>query len=262
MTQIESRFLYKYRGVDENTQEGKNSQLYYLKKQIEDDLIYFPTPAEFNDPFDCAPVISMHSPSLSYEQFEKILIEHSKNNNIDITEIQLKERIKELYGKPVLPIELLNTPLNFRKTTHMYCISATCKSILMWSHYASHHQGVCLEYERNGFLAEALPVKYKASRPTQFLFDTSPLIDQVKKSLLIKHEDWEYEKEWRVIENNSTKTEYLIDAKSLKRIILGANIKDTIKEEIINSANKRKYPPAIVQARLCEKTYSMVIPDE
>lgn len=99
------------------------------------------------------------------------------------------------------------------------CFSEVVDSILMWSHYASSHKGFVLEYDFRQTLANPiknmliLPVIYSEER-----FDASafmlwafmelfgvklnnPDVTAHMKVALHKSLDWEYEKEWRMIES-------------------------------------------------------------
>jgi hypothetical protein len=78
---------------------------------------------------------------------------------------------------------------------------------LLWGHYADGDRGYLLEFnaahpwfwqkreEKDGF-RHLRPVKYVESREPKNLFDLTD--DDV---LYTKYRDWEYEKEWRIIQN-------------------------------------------------------------
>lgn len=98
------------------------------------------------------------------------------------------------------------------------CFSEDVQSILMWSHYADSHRGFALEYDFRPTLKDPLPrvglypVIYSDNR-----YDASPFliwalltvmgikaknpdIAASIKAALHKSKDWEYEKEWRMID--------------------------------------------------------------
>jgi hypothetical protein len=81
------------------------------------------------------------------------------------------------------------------------CMAENYKSILMWSHYANHHRGLCLEYDMHNILAETklrqnvYPVVYSDK-----LFDGSHLFttDEAEETELLaaslnKSRAWAYE---------------------------------------------------------------------
>jgi len=91
--------------------------------------------------------------------------------------------------------------------------SAVHDSILMWSHYAKDHQGLCLEYDLqkfdpgDPFLRNLYPVTYSHD-----LVDLTPWAEKLVTGkaeeltpgflllgVLLKFEGWEYEQEWRYV---------------------------------------------------------------
>lgn len=101
------------------------------------------------------------------------------------------------------------------------CFSKRNNSILMWSHYASYHQGVCLEYERPNTI-DFKDVKYINSRPYIKMYkvishaialdilgkkevDEKDLV-HLKDTLdpfFVKSTDWQYEEEVRCLYSNN-----------------------------------------------------------
>lgn len=81
------------------------------------------------------------------------------------------------------------------------CLSTEgCDLILMFSHYANRHKGLCLQFEidEDQTIGEVAPfngrdVEYRDSIP----FFNDP--NQAHMTLLTKYKKWEYEKEYRVL---------------------------------------------------------------
>jgi hypothetical protein len=75
-------------------------------------------------------------------------------------------------------------------------------SLLLWSHYASEHKGIAIEYDFldvDGVRTFVQPVVYSNRIHKIRLFEDYSVIQLVAASL-IKSKDWEYEQEWRVTE--------------------------------------------------------------
>ena len=91
--------------------------------------------------------------------------------------------------------------LNFR----ISCLSTNNKNILMWSHYANKHQGICIKYNIAKLLTEKdiifKKTEYIKTMPKPHsgfhleLSDTTTIIDAFTQ----KHESWEYEEEYKLI---------------------------------------------------------------
>jgi hypothetical protein len=75
-----------------------------------------------------------------------------------------------------------------------------CDMILMFSHYANRHKGVCLQFEidEDDTLAEVAPLN---GREVEYKDTIPPFKDgsQAHMTLLTKYKKWEYEKEYRVL---------------------------------------------------------------
>lgn len=84
--------------------------------------------------------------------------------------------------------------------------SACRENILLWTHYANRHYGVCLEFDmvqwtkdkRLGYELDS--VKYCTTRPLLTLSQPEQAETKtLEKVAFTKHQDWEYEKEWRMV---------------------------------------------------------------
>lgn len=146
------------------------------------------------------------------------------------------------------------------------CLSERMDSPLMWSHYANKHFGFCLEYDFTHTMLKnypdldtvkimLLPVIYSEKRPllSQALTDpalldsylkgeTVPnsLTEDIMYGLLFKSADWSYEKEWRIIGINMK--ESVMKLPSARKLFLGANMEEPIKERLLAIARKKHVP--------------------
>jgi hypothetical protein len=79
----------------------------------------------------------------------------------------------------------------------IYCLTPDPLSILMWSHYAADHTGICLEFHIGNLLfTKVMGVVYEeefpAIRPTE-------MYERVHDVLLTKAKCWSYEEEFRLL---------------------------------------------------------------
>jgi hypothetical protein len=109
------------------------------------------------------------------------------------------------------------------------CFSENNANLLMWSHYADSHKGICLIYE-----SEERPIlKWKKYNYYKIKYRQNREIDVLKVGfenaffslLTTKSPDWEYEKEHRLITIKGPGPQKSRMA-SIKGIILGARIKE------------------------------------
>jgi hypothetical protein len=102
---------------------------------------------------------------------------------------------------------------SFMQQFRVFCVSETNRNVVMWSHYASEHRGVAFELgcipEIDNPLLLAQPVQYSKSFPkfpalefykSLMWGDPLELLPPLCWELpYLKHNDWGYEREWRVI---------------------------------------------------------------
>lgn len=163
-------------------------------------------------------------PDIVKQNFDQENISQIKNIVLSITndsEIDsfVSNRRNEVMDMVDLYFPLLATFVN-KRTATISCFSEAIKSVTMWSHYADYHKGFVLEYDLRPTLSNGIPnvgiypVIYDDKRydGTQYILweflrmlgvklpnpDTLSYI----KCALHKSSQWEYEKEWRLIDSN------------------------------------------------------------
>lgn len=145
------------------------------------------------------------------------------------------------------------------------CLSEDPSSWPMWAHYADEHKGVVLELETSDerdspwLLAE--PVRYQTERPRlpapsewarAFMGEIDLDWDHfLAEYYLVKHADWSYEREYRVVSGRKPFEaglfgDYAFHPKDLRTVILGARVEaDT--EASICALIGANYPDTRVQ---------------
>ena len=106
-----------------------------------------------------------------------------------------------------------------KKFQAIACFCESIESVVMWSHYAQNHQGFALEYNLRDTLVHPIknvgiyPVIYNDERLDVSIYMAwaflgmiginSPIPDMLSsmKIALHKSKQWEYEKEWRMIDS-------------------------------------------------------------
>lgn len=162
----------------------------------------------------------------------------------------------------------------FQTHVRIACFSEQYDSMLMWGHYAQGHTGICVEYETPLFCSllmesvfppnyapignniSLLPVVYRDERYdyslgiVNYYKNLSYLrsnLDACKKKLdcwrdfrisCFKSKEWEYEKEWRLIESvidcANTPRFHSIPFGKMTRIFLGCRISELNKKIVRN----------------------------
>lgn len=214
------KFFYKYQSFDENVRvlEGKDKVL----ENLEQNQLYFSCPTTFNDPFDCRMqcylegteaewIRYLKSNGLNHKQGKELL-----KFNIKRCWFTKKEQI--IYFDPTHEDYRRTQDDSFHGDFHsknlpfVSCFSEVNNNILMWSHYANDHKGICLGFKAKKiqdkyilFLDSRLPidfskVSYHEVMPPRFnMLHVEERVKYILQALTTKFISWEYEKEWRMI---------------------------------------------------------------
>lgn len=201
--------VYKYHKINE-----------FLENLIKDKAIWHSPANSFNDPFE----------------FKNILVENEDRNDIKnwfnssstkLDEAQLNQITDYWLERKTEMAKMLTEQMNEKLSTGgVSCFSWRHDNLLMWSHYAENHKGVCLEYNiayAPIFFKDLLQVKYT---------DNYPNIDYVKHGskaiteiITTKSTHWSYEEEYRSCKRESGS--HLFDIKSLRSIVFGCRTSES-----------------------------------
>lgn len=208
---LDLKYIYKYMSI-------KN-----LKLLLGNGSLHFSKVSNFNDPFEfCAHVkISNNINELATELSQ---------NDLQLHKRKIKRTIRErgLIEFQKLSQEQLNETLS---NTKVCCFSTKHNDILMWSHYADNHQGVCLKFDTtlSNLLNIAEKVQYSQDMPS-YVYPTE-FKKGLHSQLYTKAKDWEYENEVRIL-NPFSDENIKFEKESLVQIIFGCCTKDYVIGEI------------------------------
>ncbi len=214
--------LYKFQKLNEQT-----------LRNLKNAKIYFNTPASFNDPFDCSAlnVSAMLTDNHVVEIYKRylrdkgILINHEINSIKDVPQNDI-DKIGVAFEKMFK--ERQDDLVNRRGCT---CFSEVNDNILLWSHYADGHKGICLEFNTSfPMFSKLKDVKYSLDfpliNPIKMMYGSKDeIIEEVNKPLFTKYKSWCYEKEWRLFHEEPNK-EYGY-GEALKSVYFGLSVNRT-----------------------------------
>jgi hypothetical protein len=82
----------------------------------------------------------------------------------------------------------------------VYCLTPDAESILMWSHYADNHRGICLEFGVfNDLFSKARQIAYRSEYPRWMPHEFEVQQERTIEIILTKAADWSYEREFRIV---------------------------------------------------------------
>ncbi len=207
---LDTDIIYQYSSYDTALDE------ILLKKSLQ-----FANPQTFNDPFDCN------------ETVLKINIKKkSVSETLDSIDKNLPRRLKRKLIKDADKRETVEYYLKrLRKNFKVSCFSRSYEDVLLWSHYAKKHSGICIGFDfppvyENKFTL--CPIRY--SKEIKEIDGGVDMRRLIPYWLTIKSERWIYEQEIRAIAESQAANEpyeYInYDAKYIKEVIFGCNVKN------------------------------------
>lgn len=223
--------LYRYRPLN-NVER--------FKDEVIDAHIYMASPKAFNDPFDSSSILKIeelkHSEQIK-DRFEKLfrpfadrrivreIFKHKdwferlgaycsywdmQRTGCKYTDAKFEDISKQYLCNE---FEKMNEYINMLtcSLSKVACFTESNTNLPMWTHYAKEHSGVCLEYDfpkigNAYFINRMFPVFYVKELPNGIKLPIEGHINREVSSdylLLHKLDDWNYEKEWRLVYNAS-----------------------------------------------------------
>lgn len=252
--------LCRYFSIDRN-----------LITSLMENYLWFSTPFSFNDPYDCN--IKLDIQKYSLKEIYKYLnttYQETLNKPTLFTQKDLSEKAKYYLNHPQSFMDIINKELAIgMKDYGICCFSQNENSILMWSHYANKHKGVCLKFDINmdkRTFSTPFKINYKKHLP-KFNYIKYRLDYNFKKALLAqyalgtKHKIWKYEDEVRIIKEKPI-GQYIgpisFNKSSLIEVIFGCRCQKDQMNSINKLLNCFGYSPKYYQMRLIESDFILV----
>lgn len=204
--------LFKYCPI------GKNQLSALAQKKI-----WYSKPEAFNDPFDTRYYVK--------ERRYTHVLNSDSHNRKEILDEEMH------YLMPSQKKSLDKSVEEFKAGIENLGILSLARShtnLLMWSHYAAEHKGMCLEFDRT---ESSLLADYESTQPIRYIDnypslnpisilneDESDILSIKKRILYSKSKDWEYEQEWRHILDSGNKL--FPWPASLKSVYFGCKVLD------------------------------------
>ena len=258
------RYIYRYLPINDN-----------LITSVKEGYLWFTDPQTFNDPYDCN---LKTNNNISPETIKAYLIIANKFWNV-WDEAQLNERINHFEKKPEEFKSHLEKELkSVAELCGVCCFSEERDLLLMWSHYATKHEGVCLKFDmkfdetifQNTSLVK---VKYPETYPDfDFLnYVISNNGNPVGKELIEfavgkKSQDWAYEKEIRLVRwknyHKSFRDKIYFKKEAVVGISFGYKTDLEKAKEVVNEFKDNGYTLSeINKSDLREKEFGLVFTD-
>jgi hypothetical protein len=246
------RKLYKYRALDTKI------RIEQVHDIIVNHRLYCAPADSFNDPFEFKMQISLDAP----EQIKtEMAIKQLRIKHPDFT----LEKVRTLAQAFLDECERNGHDRIKQRILNDYGIvsfTGILQNILMWSHYADGHKGICIEFCYSNkvhldFFAKAHTVNYSKITPVINPFTEDMLT--IGKKLLSKSIDWRYEQEYRIIELNRNQNQYYeFEPTLMSKIYLGLRISEENIQKIKSFVSEipQNVRPILMKANPSSSSYS------
>ena len=233
------------------------------KRMLTDNELYLTSPKKFNDPFDCR--ISQNFSLLSKEEEDKYITEiavggfqavqrQGKNMAVVIRDFESRFANKDAFQAQA-------DSMQFEIQDNCYGIfscSRRWNSILMWSHYARNHTGICigLRWDKmvtllnRNIIGKCGDVMYVTNfprlKPRAGRYDEEVL----RRAFIQTHtkaKDWDYEEEYRFIHTDpngikeSNRTIHITDD-FFAEVMIGLTTPVDIRNEVLKVCREKGIP--------------------
>lgn len=193
-----------------------------LEKSILNNYLWFSDPLlDFNDPYDCN--IEWGVDCCEEENYE-FLSKKSKKENLGWSEAKLRQQAKYLFEN-LSERKMRSKEVDLKKVNNLgvCCFSKEDDILLMWSHYADKHRGVCLAFDvwKDSKVLAKLP--YEVAYPPEYPIFNYPKdiyrVNSFRFLIATKSKDWEYEQEVRLVRDDKN-TPFRGEVKFNKRALV------------------------------------------
>lgn len=234
------------------------------KRIITHNELFFSSPKNFNDPFDCK-IETRYDLMNKVEKttyFTKVVEFNSEHNNLKWNNQKIKSEVDRLLKENDFSDRIkLDNDNNYRFQEYdnfyaVFCTSKDSLSIPMWGYYGNNHQGFSVGLSvREMFYSERIPKGgFVTYGEYPVITPNTPSLEKAIKETYNKSKDWSHENEFRLMQFRSPKNESntVLDEKNklvgikttaheswYKEILLGVNCSEINTKEIIAACRSK-----------------------
>lgn len=264
-------YRYKYLPLTKHNQDSL--------KVITEGTVKFTCPLDFNDPFDCRPYYDEGALTQLEKNRPDLVWRAAQTQGLSPAQrLQKRGQLLNEFKQHVRTGEFNK---NMLRHVGVLSLSRNALDILMWSHYASYHQGFVVEFRIPSNWAvdrkeDVVPfvlnhlcpmeVTYSSTRPIiRYGIDDDTEQALINDSLLTKSDHWKYEQEERVIDSKRGPDIYPYYRDDvLASIIAGIEIREDLykelKKAVEGARSKNRCGLTLYRAREVKGEYRITVP--
>ena len=272
--------LYKYRSF----------QNHYHLGALKERVLYFASPADFNDPFD-----SVVAPDLSGSAENHLRSAYATVNKAfpgvgrREQRRRARARVKAARSDPHFAEDFIpDYEQSVQQQFGVFCLAKHPNNILMWSHYGDHHRGFCIgfdvgklwlsvlrEFKLNMLIKESglessagvidlHKVRYNSDVPIFEWFkikEREAWIRQYEELLVTKADLWAYEQEYRLVWQRGVARKLTIPADAIVKVVYGCRSSEEDRQRLADALHASSVRPRILLAEKHPHKFGLVLRD-
>ncbi len=262
---MSSQILYKFRSWSDSIQ----------RRSLLNREIYFASPSQFNDPFDC--FINYRYDLLSPEEKLEKYCDMIREEEPLLSDDELKRQANNWLREGFLDKEKLleNNKTIMRETFNekvgILSLTKTKNPILLWSHYSDSHRGFCIGYNKD-ILVEDLKTKYNTIKKIFYELNVVysekyPIIipgknitpaEYVRTPIATKAKFWEYEQEYRIFILGGSREITTVPKEAITEVFIGCNMPESSQIEIGEYVIKSLPHASLYKAEMHHESFELV----
>jgi len=249
------KHLYKFFKYNEDHPE-------YLATLFCEAKLYHSLPISLNDPFECRPHFKYPTKCGDAYKMRKYLNRLGKEQGLSTK--KAKQMVSINMSRPEkLQSGLTESVLKAYNEIRICCFTKSNRNLLLWSHYANSHQGICVQFDASQLpLSATFKVKYQKEYPT--IDFPQPKDIRALRPLLIKSRIWDYEEEYRSILDpegspimRRSGASYLLRNDAIQAVYFGVNTPDQHQENIKSMIDNGPFSPKLWCRKLNKDEFSV-----
>lgn len=238
--------LWKYREWNE-----------FSRRLISDGELYFSSLDDLNDPFEFYWREQFPQDSEEREEFIWKFCRAVASDALEPILLELRRQLEKWMQRSELGvIGLVPTAAEFQEG--VFCASERFDDLLMWSHYADKHRGVCVSLRTDRMAGRRiLQVNYREDIEIIDAWDyVRHTTEAFVKASIRKSPHWSYEREWRTVGPKGV--QFFPDV--VDCVIVGAAARDSTRKEVRDFVESTGKKIKVVEARRDLNQYRLQIP--
>jgi hypothetical protein len=208
--------------------------------------VWFSKPATLNDPFDIDIDFAYDMTPSGFNHMIQVLKMQAgiSQDRADLLR-RLEQEIPDQKALHEMTQAMSAKFREDRKDWGVFCLCESYKNILMWSHYADKHKGFCVRFARNadnrlGDIEYTRPISYSYEYPSADPYSAEGLERIYDELFFSKANCWEYEREWRMLNDKGNIELPLAEFATISGVVFGLNMPTSHRETLRRILSDRK----------------------